>query len=465
MKKYLKLFKNSILFGLGFMGNRLISFIMLPLYTFYLSQSDFGLVDVIQTTVLLIMPIFAGNIFDSVLRFSMDKKISQQNIFMNCGFVALIGSIASLIFIPVFLVVNTKFVYLPILVFLQITQNFLSTFAKGVDKVSLFAANGIFLSIAISVLNIIFLIPLKMGFNGYFISTAIALVLSNIMMICVLRIYQYFDMSSFSLVKVKNYVKFSLSLMPNSIAWNFSNTFGRYMILIFLGSAENGLFSIANKIPIILTVIASIFSQSWEISVIQEFEDEGLDGNDFFENIYEAYIGVLFIATSLIMIMIKFILKIIAPVSYYASWKLIPLLLFSVLFSCLASFLGARLIAEKNSSVILKTSVLGVLISIIGTVALISFLGTNAVALSSLIGFMFMWFLREIKLPVENRSMILKLVFGQLIIVSIQFGSMFIENSSLSVIVQLICFFAIIISNKNIFKLVIKTVVMKKRKN
>ena len=133
MKKYLKLFKNSILFGLGFMGNRLISFIMLPLYTFYLSQSDFGLVDVIQTTVLLIMPIFAGNIFDSVLRFSMDKKISQQNIFMNCGFVALIGSIASLIFIPVFLVVNTKFVYLPILVFLQITQNFLSTFAKGVE--------------------------------------------------------------------------------------------------------------------------------------------------------------------------------------------------------------------------------------------------------------------------------------------------------------------------------------------
>ncbi|WP_270364556.1 hypothetical protein [Enterococcus malodoratus] len=68
--KYKRLAGNSILFAVGNLGSKLISFFMLPLYTWKLTQSDFGISDLVLSTLSLLLPIISLSVYDAVLRFS-----------------------------------------------------------------------------------------------------------------------------------------------------------------------------------------------------------------------------------------------------------------------------------------------------------------------------------------------------------------------------------------------------------
>ena len=81
-KKYKDLTKNIGLFTISSFGTKIISFLLVPLYTLYLSTGDYGTMDLITTTVSLLIPVFTLNIQDAILRFSLDdnyKKIDVLN--------------------------------------------------------------------------------------------------------------------------------------------------------------------------------------------------------------------------------------------------------------------------------------------------------------------------------------------------------------------------------------------------
>ena len=51
-KKSKKLLANTVLFFIGSIGSKLIQFFLVPLYTYTLSTSEFGVTDLVLTTVL-----------------------------------------------------------------------------------------------------------------------------------------------------------------------------------------------------------------------------------------------------------------------------------------------------------------------------------------------------------------------------------------------------------------------------
>ncbi len=57
MNKFKKLVNNSAIFALGSFGSKLITFFLVPLYTGYMTVNEYGEMDLIQTTVSLILPI------------------------------------------------------------------------------------------------------------------------------------------------------------------------------------------------------------------------------------------------------------------------------------------------------------------------------------------------------------------------------------------------------------------------
>lgn len=75
--KYNSLVKNIGLFTIGSFGSKIVSFLMVPLYTAVLSTSDYGTVDLVSSTAQLLMPILILSIQDATLRFSMDSKYKK----------------------------------------------------------------------------------------------------------------------------------------------------------------------------------------------------------------------------------------------------------------------------------------------------------------------------------------------------------------------------------------------------
>lgn len=78
MERYKKLLGNSAIFALGNLGSKLISFVLVPFYTFVLSRSQFGTVDLITSGTNFLLPVITLSIFDAVFRFTMDKHQDKK---------------------------------------------------------------------------------------------------------------------------------------------------------------------------------------------------------------------------------------------------------------------------------------------------------------------------------------------------------------------------------------------------
>ena len=58
-KKYKDLSKNIILFTISSFGQKILAFLLVPLYTSVLSTGEYGTVDLVSTTVSLLLPMFS----------------------------------------------------------------------------------------------------------------------------------------------------------------------------------------------------------------------------------------------------------------------------------------------------------------------------------------------------------------------------------------------------------------------
>ena len=104
-------------------------------------------------------------------------------------------------------------------------------------------------------------------------------------------------------------------LIANAIAWWVNNTSDRYIVIFFCGLAENGIYSVASKIPSILNLFQSIFSQAWSLSAVRDFDKD--DKNDFFINTYKMYNCMLVIICSIIIIFDKVMAHFLYSKNFY----------------------------------------------------------------------------------------------------------------------------------------------------
>ena len=92
-KKYMSLLKNIGLFTIGSFGSKIITFFLLPLYTSILTTSEYGLVDLIQSTSQLLMPLLLLSIQDATLRFCMDSQYRKEDVLSTSIKIIMRGSL------------------------------------------------------------------------------------------------------------------------------------------------------------------------------------------------------------------------------------------------------------------------------------------------------------------------------------------------------------------------------------
>lgn len=81
MNKYKKLINNSIIFAIGNLGSKFLQFILVPLYSFTLSTSDFGTADFLTQLVYLLTPIVSLELYDAAFRYALDKAENKFVLF------------------------------------------------------------------------------------------------------------------------------------------------------------------------------------------------------------------------------------------------------------------------------------------------------------------------------------------------------------------------------------------------
>ncbi len=397
--KYSSLAGNMLLFSISNFGSKIISFLLVPLYTYVLTTEENGTVDLISSTATLLIPILTLNIQDAALRFALDKNYSSKDVITTACRVNAIGAgvLGMVLFIlGITKLFNIRTEYLVFLFFLYLfgaINNAFTLYLKAVDKVKVLMVSGIINTFIMCAANIIFLLVLKTGMTGYLISMTIASLSAVIYQFFAGEIYKDIELKRERNI-TKEMVLYSMPLVANSLAWWINNASDRYILTFMCGVAVNGIYSVAYKIPTILTTVQNIFYNAWSIAAIKEFDSEDKDG--FIGNIFSLYSFVSVMACSVIMIFNVPISSVLYSKEFFEAWKCVPFLLVGTVFNGMALFEGCLFTAVKRTKDVSKTTLLGAGINIVCNFIFIKFFGAMGAALATMLGYAVSFLVRSI---------------------------------------------------------------------
>lgn len=191
-------------------------------------------------------------------------------------------------------------------------------------------------------------------------------------------------------------IKYSFPLIANALAWWINNLSDRFFIIMFIGKDVNGIYSIAYKIPVILSTVQGIFYNAWSISAIKEFDKDDADG--FIGKVYDSYSAVSVFVAVIILILNKPISGFLYAKDFYEAYRYDPLLIYGTVFNWLALVIGCLFTAVKNSYEVSKTTIIGAVVNTALNIILIPQYGAYGAAVATAIGYFAIWLIRTIRL-------------------------------------------------------------------
>ncbi len=395
-KRYLA--KNIAFLTVGQFGTKLLTFFLVPLYTSVLTSAEYGTYDLYSATVGLFVPVLTLNISDATTVFLLDRNISKEGIIsisLKYYFYSLLV-FASLIAANVFLNFAPLFNEYPLFLFLMFAVNGLSqlllNYARGFDRVKDVSVSGVLCSAVMIALNIIFLLTLHLGLKGYYLAT-IAGTLFQIIYLCAsLKIFRFIKIRKQDRTLKKQMLSYSCPMTLNSVSWWVNSVSDRYIVTAMCGIVENGIYSVAYKIPSILSMFQLIFSQAWTLSAVQDFDKD--DKSGFFSKMYSLYNVCMVLLCSVLIFSDKLIARILYANDFYEAWRYVPFLLVSVLFGSLSGYLGGIFAAVKDSRSFASSTVAGSVLNIILNFFLIKIWGALGAAAATMAGYILVWSMR-----------------------------------------------------------------------
>ena len=398
-EKYKYLGKNTLIFGISSFGTKFLSFLLVPLYTNILSTEEYGTADLITTTATLLIFVLTINIADAVLRYSIGGKEKQEKILSYGIRVFIIGSLLCALGLGIVYLTRLLnwpwYYYLFIFLFFVFTALYqiLSSYLRGIDKITQVAIAGIIASIGIIGGNILLLLVFKMGIVGYLISLVLGPGLASVYCFGVIgEPFSTYIINSCDAITRQEMRNYCIPLIFNNVALWINAFLDRYFVTAYCGVGENGIYSVASKIPIILATCYTVFSQAWNLSAIKEFDPEDKDG--FFSKTYAAYNALIVVVCGVLIILNIPLAKFLYKKEFFEAWQYSSILLISVMFNSLTIIVGSVFTAAKDTKVIATTTIISAIANTVLNILLIPLMGAIGAGIATATAYFVMWIVR-----------------------------------------------------------------------
>lgn len=443
-----KLFKNTLWYSIGTLSSKIITFLLVPFYTSILSTAEYGISDIISTTVSLAFPFFSLLISSAVFRFALDKQKNETQLFsfglrvIMIGFVPLIA----LSFIAFSIVESIKpywLLFIGIFIFTSLST-LESEFLKGQEKVKIVTIVDVTHTIFLVVSNIVFLKIFGMHIEGYLLSFVVSFFVSTVLYFFLGKIYKNINFFARDKIIEKEMIKYSLPLIPNSAMWWITNSSDRYFVTFLVSASASGILSISYKIPSMLSIVIAVFHSAWELSVVDDFDNE--NGEKFFNDVYSKYIAGLTIVASLLIVTSKLLGHFLYSSSFFEAWRFSALLIVGFAFHSLGGFLGSVFTASKKTKLLFVSTLIGAIVNIVLNFVLILLIGALGAVIATVASYIITFLIRRIgankiitiKGQEIKKVITLSLIVIESILVYFNFTTGFILSGCIFILVCLI---------------------------
>jgi O-antigen/teichoic acid export membrane protein len=393
MKNDLKrLFKTSSVYLIGNVANRIGAFILLPLYTHQLSVQQYGVLELIYSTISMISVLLSLGLSHATLRFYFDyKNKKDQNAVITTNLVVMAALSACGILVLLFykeplasFILNDAN-YAPVLIIcsaiiaMELTAEILLAYLR--------AKEWAFLFVGVAVLRLVVQLSMSWFFLVIRNEAVLGVLKANLASICISWAITFVVVIkncgfSFDRKMVIPILKYSLPFaLGGIIAVARESVIDRFLLKEFVSMEAVGVYGLAAKFSSLLGfLLAEPFNRSYgafRFTIIREDNSASIQSMV----VHYLFVGATFLSLG-ISIFAPDIIKVMATTQYVDAAQLVPILLVGSVGNVLTYCFQTGILYSKETKQLFKISLGSAVFGLSANYVLIQSFGIVGAAIS-----------------------------------------------------------------------------------
>jgi O-antigen/teichoic acid export membrane protein len=347
-------------YAIGNVARKVVGFLMLPIYTRYLSPTDYGVVGLLIFALSVFEPLLGARLGWAIPKFYVDASDSRGRRTVIWGALGLTGaaSMVSLVVLVLFrgmgaelLFGNRKYALaLGLFAITLLSQPIEQT---GMTYIRLRERSGLFLLFSMVklvlqlVLNVLLVVYWREGVLGVVLSTVISSVLLGIGFTAYVAFH---EAPAFDWQVTRKMVQFCWPLWLSALAGLYIGSSGTVYVRAFDTLSDVGLLALAAKFStVVIFLIWAPFFQHWE-PMSYRYHKEA-NGRQKFQVAFIVISALMFAGGLGISIFSEPVIKVMAAKPFYAAAPVVPILTLGIVLNCLRQFFNFSFYVTGNTKV------------------------------------------------------------------------------------------------------------------
>ncbi len=390
--------RHSVIYGIGTGANKIVGFLLLPIYTRYLDTSEYGIKELVGLSTDILGVLLATAISSAFYRFYFDySEESDRNLVLSSSYIFLgvfglvfVGMLSLLSPVMARYILDSSSLYGYFLVaFAALWFQTINTIGLNYLRVTLKSVQFVVLSLLRLLLalglNIYFIIFLKMGVMGILVSTLI----TSIAMALVLNVPQLVKTGlRFSPRIIRDMLKFGLPMIPSQFGTLIVNLSDRFFIKGYCSIAEAGIYSLGYRFGILPgTFISEPFNQVWQPRRLEVYNQHNAE--QVFGRVFTYFLFFISFAALGVAVLTRDFLVIIADEAFWQAYRIVPIIVLANVIFTFHYHFNMGIIIEKKTKYLAYINVSNAVLVLMLNFLLIPRYGMFGAAWATLIAYVY----------------------------------------------------------------------------
>ncbi len=385
-----KFIKDFGIYAIGNLGSKIITTLMLPLYTYFVEKpNEYGYFDLCLQISLLMTPIITLQLRDGAFRFLLETNDSQKrsqiiSFVYRTIFFSIISTVSMILIVSMF--TNIEHLWLIIMLMIVIAiDEIIAQISRGLGKNTVFVSMGLICAFSTGFFSLIFLAWLRLGIIGIFLSTIIARLTSTIYGESKTKTLSCFFSLKTDMKHIgKDLIRYCLPLIPVTLCNFVPPLSDRLFLLYFWDLKQAGIYGIAVRLSGIIHNLAIIFYQTWQENAIQQYNSS--DRDHFFSKVFNGYIFVLVFVLIGSAFTIKICSWIIGP-NYQSGLQYLYLLGVSMILAAISNYFYLPYQCAKDTKAAIPAVIILAICNVVMNLILVPTFGIYGVVFTAILSY------------------------------------------------------------------------------
>ena len=352
-------FKTSVIYFVGRVLSGTISFFLLPIYTRKVEALNYGYFELSKSIISVIIPVICFEVWTGMMCYVLSAKSeSEKRCYLASGLMYL--TVANIFFVLMCTIYHSfePFKHLNLIVLLGCSLS-ISTYFGYISRANnhnfTYSFSGVIATLSNAITGILSVYYFNSQEIALFLALIVGYMLQSIYLLFNERIWKYVNINLINWNCIKTLLAFGWPLSLNAVLYYVGENLNKVAIKANYGLDSVGIFSVAFKFIVIISLIASVFQYAWQEITFKIALNEQRE--KLYSEICSMFYQLAWSFTIILLLIVGLVFPVMIDSKYKLAYAIIPVLFISSPPMILEGFLIGIINGERKTVEVMKSRV------------------------------------------------------------------------------------------------------------